>query len=162
MKKKTFIISVLFVIVFVGVFYLRAQMPWYREEVSAETFEKAAGEAGFVTEDVLYRYGGSGEGVFDAVIEVRDPDKKSLITFYDLNLGGSSENAFEFHFKELEQKQEKDNIVMDTGSSYQWAELVTDDRYFFLAMVENTLLNVDADISDRQMAEELINTINYR
>lgn len=81
MKKKTFIISVLFVIVFVGVFYLRAQMPWYREEVSAETFEKAAGEAGFVTEDVLYRYGGSGEGVFDAVIEARDPDKKSLITF---------------------------------------------------------------------------------
>ena len=49
---------------------------------------------------------------------------------------------------------------MDTGSSYQWAELVTDDRYFFLAMVENTLLNVDADISDRQMAEELINTFN--
>ena len=166
MKKKTFIISVLFVIVFVGVFYLRAQMPWYREEVSAETFEKAAGEAGFVTEDILKQYGPLGEGMYDAVIEAADPDGKGLVTFYDVNIGGTTynavENLYNMHYDEMMEQGVEEDFNTDQGSSYHWAELIMDERYMFLSAVENTLLYADVELADREMTEELINTLNYR
>lgn len=169
MKKKTWIIailSVLCIVIFVGVFYLRSLMPWYREEVSAETFEKAAEEAGFVTEDILKQYGPLGEGMYDAVIEAADPDGKGLVTFYDVNIGGTTynavENLYNMHYGEMMEQGVEEDFNTDQGSSYQWAELITDERYLFLSAVENTLLYADVDIEDRQVTEELINTLNYR
>ena len=126
MKKKKYIIiiSVLFVIIFVSVFYFRSQMPWYREEVSAETFEKAAEEIGFVTEDVT-RDQITIHGWDDKAVEARpSEDSDSVITFYDITLAGSSaeidKNLYNNTLYKMATEGNPDNIIGDQGSNNSW------------------------------------------
>ena len=169
MKKKSWIIaliSILCLLIFVGVFYLRSRMPWYREEVSAETFEKAAEEAGFVTEDVTMQQINI-HGWFDKAVEAKPSEESdSVITFYDITLAGSSaeidKNLYNNTLLAIAEKGNPDDITGGQGSNNSWAELVTDERYYFISIVDNTVFHADVDIKDKEAAEELTSTLNYR
>ena len=89
---------------------------------------------------------------------VKNSDGKEF-RYYVLKNNDAAKNFFNYYLSVYSSKKSDGNPeTIKENVSY---ELITNDKYYYLRVDENTLVTVDCKVEDKDAVIELLKTINY-